>query len=97
MRKIFAVFIFVILLCPHAAFAKKSTAPAIPNGSGFVGKLPNVSDRFQKAPTEESDPAFQYEDNFSDKDDIKPAPRNNPAFINIIMKKDIAKSGLISV
>lgn len=88
MKKIFAIIILIFFLYPSAVFAKKSNKPVIPDGSGYVGTLPNLSERFQKSQTQEAEPAFQYEDNFGDKDDIKPAPRNNPAFINIIMKKD---------
>lgn len=106
MKKILVLLLFLALVFPQTAFAKKkgaaasssdsaataSTKPAktsaVPNDSGYVGSLPNITDRFKTSEPEEAKPSFEYEDGFNDQDDIKPAPRNNPAFINIIMKKD---------
>lgn len=68
-------------------FAKK-TKTVVPQGSGYVGILPDVTQRFQSIEPAETRPSFDYKDGFSDQNDIKPAPRDNPAFINIIMKKD---------
>lgn len=87
MKKILALFLFLILTTPQMVFAKQKK-PLIPQGSGYVGTLPNLEERFQKSQTEESKPAFEYQDGFNDPDAIKPAPRDNPAFINIILKKD---------
>jgi hypothetical protein len=88
MKKILVLFLFVIFLCPQGAFAKKKEAIAIPDGSGYVGTLPDLESKFKKTQEEESQAPYDYEDGFDDKTDIKPAPRNNPAFVNIIMKKD---------
>lgn len=90
MKKVLVLALFLFLLLPPAAIAKKkSTAPTpIQSGSGYVGTLPNVSDAFQSEKIEEASPAFESVDGFDDKDSIKPAPRDNPAFVNIIMKKD---------
>lgn len=91
MKKFLVIVLFFILCCTQTtqtAFAKKKETVAIPTGSGYVGTLPDVTQRFQTAAPEEAHPVFKYEDGFNDQDDIKPAPRNNPAFVNIIMKKD---------
>lgn len=86
MKKIFAL--FLILFCfSSAAFAKKAKV-TIPEGSGYIGTLPDIEERFKKTQEESAQSTFEYEDAFNDKDEIKPAPRNNPAFVNIIMKKD---------
>ena len=87
MKKIFVLALFLVTLCPQFVCAKNKK-PALEEGKGYVGTLPDISARFQKAAPQEARPAFQYEDGFNDQDDIKPAPRDNPAFINIIMKKD---------
>lgn len=87
MRKILVLFLFLILICPSAAFAKKEKL-TIPEGSGYVGTLPDVTKIFQKTQSEQSTPTFDSVDGFNTQDDIKPAPRNNPAFVNIILKKD---------
>lgn len=90
MKKIYVIFLFLILCCTQTtqmAFAKKEKL-TIPAGSGYVGTLPNISDHFQASETEDAKPSFEYENGFNDQDDIKPAPKNNPAFINIIVKQD---------
>lgn len=87
MRKIILLFIFIILCCSPAAFAKKAKTAA-PTGNGYVGTLPDLNERFQTPGVKESEPSFDYKDNFNDQNDIKPAPKNNPAFVNIIMKTD---------
>lgn len=86
MKKIFTL--FLILFCfSSAAFAKKAKL-TIPAGSGYVGSLPDVEERFKKTQEEKAQSTFEYEDAFNDKNNLKPAPRDNPAFVNIIMKKD---------
>lgn len=55
---------------------------------GYLGTLPSLEEHFKPFQVEESKPLFEYQDGFNDPDSIKPIPRDNPAFINIIMKKD---------
>lgn len=90
MKKILVLFLVLILFYPQAsAFPlKKKPAITIPEGSGYVGTLPNLEERFKQNEVQESLPSFEYKDGFNDPNSIKPAPRDNPAFINIIMKKD---------
>lgn len=92
MKKILALVLFLFLCCAqtsHAAlFTKKKETAVVPTGSGYVGTLPDVTERFQKSQTEEAKPSFDYQDGFNDQNSLKPVPRDNPAFVNIIMKKD---------
>lgn len=89
MRKILILFLFLMLFCTQTAFAKKKDATvSAPESSGYVGTLPNPTQRFQKPETKETAPVFESQEGFNDQDEIKPAPRNNPAFVNIIIKKD---------
>lgn len=55
---------------------------------GYVGTLPDVTERFQKFRQKEALPLFQAIDGFNTANEIKPVPRDNPAFVNIILKKD---------
>jgi len=87
MMKIFILFLILFGLT-SPVFAKKATKLVIPNGSGYVGTLPDVESGFPKPATEQTDPAFEYKDGFNDPYNIKPAPRDNPSFVNIIMKRD---------
>jgi len=81
MKKILVLFLIIFCVAP-CALAKKKEAVVIPDGSGYVGTLPNVLERFQNSSDKLSEPSFDYQDGFNDPDKIK------PAFINIIMKKD---------
>lgn len=88
MKKILVLFLIIFCAVP-SAMAKKKEAVVIPEGAGYVGSLPDVTQRFQNSIQQETaQPSFDYKDGFNDPDSIKPAPRDNPAFINIIMKKD---------
>lgn len=84
MRKIFILFLLLVLIYPQAAFAKRKGKLVIPEGSGYVGTLPDPTKRFNA----DSIPSFESDDGFNKPEEIKPAPTNNPAFVNIIMKKD---------
>jgi len=78
--------LILILLCAQVAFAKGKTPSSVEGG--YVGTLPNVTESFQKALPQESKPIFESVDGFNDKNQLKPVPRDNPAFVNIILKKD---------
>jgi len=93
MKKIFTLFLLLILVCPQAQagiFSKKKKPAAVPidGSSGYVGTLPNLEERFQQTQQEQVKPSFEYKNGFNDPGTIKPTPRDNPAFVNIIMKKD---------
>ncbi|MDD3435977.1 MAG: hypothetical protein PHC64_02380 [Candidatus Gastranaerophilales bacterium] len=87
MKKIFAIILILFFFAP-SAFAKKKERVQVIEGSGYVGTLPNLNESFNSSQVEEAQPSFEYIDGFNNPEEIKPAPRNNPAFINIIMKKD---------
>lgn len=91
MKKIFILFLIIFCMTPAAfagIFKKKTPKLVIPEGSGYVGTLPDIESGFPQSQTEETSPAFEYKDGFNDPYSIKPAPKNNPSFVNIIMKKD---------
>jgi len=91
MKKIFVLFLMLFCLTPAAfanIFTKKPAKLVIPEGSGYAGTLPDVESGFPKAQTEQTNPTFDYQEGFNDPYKIKPAPRDNPSFVNIIMKKD---------
>ncbi len=55
---------------------------------GYKGELPNVTERFQKFVPQTSRPQFQATDAFNTSKGFKPVPRDNPTYINVIVKKD---------
>jgi len=87
MKKFLVLFLILVCLAP-TAFAKKKAKLIIPEGSGYVGSLPNLEERFQKSQEKEAEPLFDSQSGFSNNDKIKNIPRDNPAFVNIILKKD---------
>lgn len=77
----------MVLICAQSVFAKTKPTPISPEG-GYVGNLPDVVERFQKSLPTQAAPLFDSVDGFNDKNQLKPVPRDNPAFVNIILKKD---------
>ena len=57
-------------------------------GKGYAGTLPNLGDKIEKTKTQVTTPIFESQDGFNNPSDLKPVPKDNPAFINIIQKKD---------
>lgn len=57
-------------------------------GKGYKGTLPDVSKNFKTNEPKKSKPVFEDSKNFNSSQEIKPVPRDNPAFVNIILKED---------
>lgn len=55
---------------------------------GYKGDLPDVTQRFQKFLPKTSRPQFQSVDAFNTSKGYKPVPRDNPTYVNVIVKKD---------
>ena len=79
-------------MCPmlgvYAKQTKDSTATSILQQKGYVGTLPDILDKFRTKKPEKGTPIFEAEEGFDDPDKLKPVPRDNPAFVDIILKKD---------
>lgn len=90
MKRIFALF-FVLLFCSTSCFAwgwKKNSAEKNFNESGYVGTLPDLSSGYKTEGPKKSKSSFNKTKKFNSVDEIKPVPRDNPAFVNIILKED---------
>ena len=57
-------------------------------GKGYAGTLPNIGNKIEKSKTKVTTPIFESQEGFDNPADLKPVPKDNPAFINIIQKKD---------
>ena len=57
-------------------------------GKGYAGTLPDIGEKIEKSKTKLTTPIFESQDKFTDPSELKPVPKDNPAFINIIQKKD---------
>ena len=97
--KKFLVLCLAIILSTSSCFAwgfrKKETKPVSteateiePNGKGYVGNLPDISKNYKQSEPKSAKPLVEKTKNFNSSDEIKPVPRQNPAFVNIILKED---------
>lgn len=85
MKKLY-VLILVMLLMPANCFAARSMGDF--EGKGYVGTLPDVTKSFQSTEPSEAKPVFDKTKQFNSENQLKPIPRDNPAFVNIILKQD---------
>lgn len=91
MRKLVILSLAVVLTispCFAWGWGKKNSSAQELEGKGYVGTLPNVSKNFTTSEPKEAKPVFQGSKEFNSANEIKPVPRDNPAFVNIILKKD---------
>jgi len=85
MKKLAVVFL-ISLLCADFAYAAK---PVIESGKGYVGELPVLGKKIDDEKKEsETKPQYEKVKEFTSKDEIKNIPRDDPAFVNIILKAD---------
>ncbi len=97
MKRFIALSLILSITLSSASFAlpkigkekkSKEVFPEMSDSKGYVGTLPNLEEHFKQFQEEEAKPLFEYQDGFNSPDDIKPTPRDNPSFVNIILKKD---------
>lgn len=53
-----------------------------------MGTLPDVSKSFQTSDPKSAKPLYEKTKDFNSANEVKPAPRDNPAFVNIMLKTD---------
>ncbi|MDO5307399.1 MAG: hypothetical protein Q4E83_06545 [bacterium] len=91
MKRILIIFLAIILTLPvNAAFwNKKDKALELEcEGKGYAGTLPDIKSKFAPKEQKITTPIFEAEKDFKDSSKLKPVPKDNPAFLNIIQKKD---------
>ena len=86
MKKYFLGLILVILLGISSGTASAKTAPD--NTKGYVGTLPDLNKTYEKEQPKKINPDFKPTKDFNSANELKPVPRDNPAFVNIILKTD---------
>ena len=103
MKKLLALFIIAAFVCPSCqawSFRKNKQTPKTQQsepveikeydnyGSGYVGTLPDISGNFGSPEARDVKPDFEVTKQFNSANEVVPAPRDNPAFVNIILKTD---------
>ena len=90
MKKVIALLIVLSFGLPSQAFFWHKKDKALEQelqGKGYAGSLPNIESAREKAKTKVSEPVFEP-GQFDNPSELKPVPKDNPAFIDIIQKKD---------
>ena len=80
----------MITLPSNAAFWNKKNKALEQElqGKGYAGNLPNIGEKIERSKTKVTTPVFEAQEGFDNPAELKPVPKDNPAFINIIQKKD---------
>ena len=84
MKKLYVAIFTLIFLIPTCTAQNNSTFES----KGYVGTLPNLTRQYAPSEPKTSKPVYEKVQNFNSADQIKPIPRDNPAFVNIILKQD---------
>lgn len=84
MRRLFAI-IFMLIFCVPLCSAQTKTDY---NGKGYVGTLPDVTKSYVPSEPKSTKPIIQQVKDFNSANEVKPIPRDNPSFVNIILKQD---------
>jgi len=90
MKKLVALFIILSFALPSQAFFWNKKDKALEKelqGKGYAGNLPRIEDSIEKSKTKISEPIVEPQQ-FDNPAELKPVPKDNPAFIDIIQKKD---------
>lgn len=91
MKKIVICLLLLSITLPSQAFFWNKKDKALEKelqGKGYAGNLPNIGEKIEKSKTKVTTPIFESQEGFDNPADLKPVPKDNPAFINIIQKKD---------
>lgn len=57
-------------------------------GKGYLGTLPNLTKEYETSEPAEGTPIFDKTQQFHSANELKPIPREDPSFVNIILKPD---------
>ena len=79
-----------IALPSHAFFWNKKNKALEQElkGKGYAGTLPDIENKNSGPKTQVSKPAFESQEGFDNPAELKPVPKDNPAFVDIIQKQD---------
>ena len=88
MRKVFILIMIFLLTAPQSFALFGGRKPVAVEGTGYVGTLPEIGKSFSSSEPNESKPVFEKTENFNSGTALKPVPRENPSFVNIILKSD---------
>ena len=91
MKKLLSIILTIFLISvPVYSKTVDNTVDSmnIQSQKGYIGTLPDVTAKFQPSTPTEATPVFEAQEGFDDPDELRPVPKDNPAFINIMYKQD---------
>ena len=101
MRRIFTLMLILSIACTPAYswgwFKPKKTPQKSENimeNPGYNGTLPDLNKKYSEPDEKVVTPMYEADEDFSDPSLLKPTPRENPAFVNIILKSEKSSSYL---
>ncbi len=103
MRKVLVLIIACMIITAPAyswGWFKKKEAPVSDNvmeNPGYKGTLPDLEKDYKVPKEKVVTPIYESDEDFTDPSTLKPTPRDNPAFVNIILKSDKSSSYLNDV
>ena len=89
MKKFLVFFIIFSVALPSNALFWNKKDKALEKelqGKGYAGSLPQIEEKIEQK-TKAAEPVFEPQQ-FDNPSELKPVPKDNPAFIDIIQKKD---------
>lgn len=90
MKKFLILLIILSFALPSYAFFWHKKDKALEKelqGKGYAGDLPSIEEPAEKSKTKVAEPLFEPQQ-FDNPSELKPVPRDNPAFVDIIQKQD---------
>lgn len=86
---LFCILILSTLIIFQGSFCcAKKARPESFDGKGYVGTLPDLTREYEPQEPKQTTPQMNPAKDFNSEDELKPVPRDNPAFVNMILKPD---------
>ncbi len=86
--KLFYTLIFAALLTINSGICLAKEKIESFDGKGYVGTLPDLTRNYEPQEPKQTAPEMVQSKDFNSENEIKPVPRDNPTFVNIILKSD---------
>ena len=86
--KLFYTLIFCLALLVPGICVEGKQRPESFDGRGYVGILPDLTRGYEVQEPSKNTVEKIPSKNFNSENELKPVPRDNPAFVNIILKQD---------
>ena len=87
MKKIVLLIFSMFIFCANAGYCVIDAATG-EDIKGYRGELPDLTERFQRYIPQVARPQFKSVDAFNVSKGYKPVPRDNPTYVNVILKKE---------